>query len=165
MPELPVANLSREGFAPYGEVVSLEGAQHYPINRGTTERFHDLTRIEVGAEGGRPLLNVFRAQNAPLPVSLNVMERHLLGSQCFFPLRAARMLVIVAPPGEFEENSLRAFLTAPYQGVNYAPGTWHHPLLALDGGGDFLVVDRGATTVDCEELALNDDWIITHLPG
>jgi ureidoglycolate lyase len=26
--------------------------------------------------------------------------------------------------------------------VNYARGTWHHPLLAIDRAAEFLVVDR-----------------------
>jgi ureidoglycolate lyase len=40
--------------------------------------------------------------------------------------------------------------------VNYAAGTWHHPLIALDSGGDFLVVDRRAPSAadDCDEHPL-----------
>ena len=44
-----------------------------------------------------------------------------------------------------------------------ARGIWHHPLLALDADGDFLVIDRagpGAVT-DCEEHSLLPaDWWI-----
>jgi len=54
-------------------------------------------------------------------------------------------------------------MAAPGQGVNYARGTWHHPLLALDAGGDFLVIDRGGPGAadDCEVLSLSDAevWI------
>ena len=33
--------LTREAFAPFGDVIETEGAHHYPINQGTTERYHD----------------------------------------------------------------------------------------------------------------------------
>ena len=61
---LRVERLTREAFAPFGDVIALEGARHFPINGGTTERFHDLATIDVCADGGRPLVSVFRAQRA-----------------------------------------------------------------------------------------------------
>ncbi len=36
-----IEKLTREAFAPFGDVITLDGAQHYPINDGMTERFHD----------------------------------------------------------------------------------------------------------------------------
>ena len=164
MRELSVQPLTRAAFAPFGEVIMLEGAQHYPINQGRTERYHDLARIQVSAGGGRPLLNVFRGLPSYLPVEVRLLERHPLGSQCFVPLHGARMLVVVAPPGELDESALKAFLTTGDQGVNYVPGTWHHPLLALDQGGDFLVVDRGGPSDNCEERELGSPRLIRALP-
>ena len=40
--------------------------------------------------------------------------------------------------------------------MNYAKGTWHHPLLALQDG-DFLVMDRAGPVgeVNCVEVVLN----------
>ena len=34
--------LTRDGFAEFGDVIDTGGANHYPINGGRTERFHDL---------------------------------------------------------------------------------------------------------------------------
>lgn len=34
-----------------------------------------------------------------------------------------------------------------------APGTWHHALLAVEGG-DFAVLERRAGQVDCEVQAM-----------
>ena len=73
------------------------------------------------------------------------------------PLAPMRFLVVVALAGPAPRaDQLRCFMAAPGQGVNYARGTWHHPLLALDAGGDFLVIDRGgpAAAADCEVLSL-----------
>jgi ureidoglycolate lyase len=47
--------------------------------------------------------------------------------------------------------------------VNYRPGVWHHPLLALDQVSDFLVLHRGGPTEDCEELVFAADEITLRL--
>ena len=45
MNELRIERLTREAFAPFGDVIELAGARHYPINGGNTERYHDLARV------------------------------------------------------------------------------------------------------------------------
>jgi ureidoglycolate lyase len=64
-------------------------------------------------------------------------------------------LVVVAPPAPvLDPQQIRCFLARSGQGVNYACGTWHHPLIALHRPSDFLVLDRGGESQDCnlEEL-------------
>ena len=78
---LMVEKLTREAFAPFGDVIELEGAKHYPINLGTTERYHDLARVDTSDESGRTLISVFRGQPRELPFEVTMMERHPLGSQ------------------------------------------------------------------------------------
>jgi ureidoglycolate lyase len=158
MKTLQMERLTRASFAPFGEVIELDGARHFAINGGTTERYHDLAAVDVTAQGGRPLINLFRAQPRTLPVDITMMERHPLGSQAFIPLRRGRYLVVVAPPGEFDPARMRAFWTDAWQGVNYAKGVWHHPLLALDQVSDFVVVDRGGEGNNCDELPLAEPW-------
>ena len=158
-PTLRLERLTRETFTPFGDVIALEGARHFPINGGTTERFHDLATIDVCDGGGRPLISVFRAQPRALPIAITMMERHPLGSQAFIPLAAvSRYVVVVAPAGTFRPERMRALLVEGWQGVNYAKGVWHHPLLALDAVSDFVVVDRGGTQPNCEETALDTVW-------
>ena len=36
--------LTKKSFAPYGDVIETDGAEHYPINAGAIERYHDLAR-------------------------------------------------------------------------------------------------------------------------
>jgi ureidoglycolate lyase len=156
---LRLERLTREAFAPFGDVIALEGAWHFPINGGTTERFHDLATIDVCEDGGRPLVSVFRAQPRALPVAISMMERHPHGSQAFIPLAAvSRYAIVVAPAGEFRPEQMRAFLAEGWQGVNYAKGVWHHPLLALDAVSDSVVVDRGGTQPNCDEIPLDGAW-------
>ena len=87
-----------------------------------------------------------------------MMERHPLGSQAFLPLAGASYLIVVAPAGEFDPAQMRAFWTEGWQGVNYAKGVWHHPLLALERVSDFVVVDRGGEQPNCDEIALAETW-------
>ncbi|SAL40378.1 ureidoglycolate lyase [Caballeronia humi] len=163
MKTLTLEPLTREAFAPYGDVIELDGARHFPINGGTTERFHDLARVEIGAdEGGRPLISVFRGQPRPQPVEISMMERHPLGSQAFVPLGDVEYLIVVAPAGEFDPSGLRAFHTKGWQGVNYARGVWHHPLIVLEREGDFIVVDRGGSQPNCDEIDLSERYVLTR---
>jgi ureidoglycolate lyase len=158
MKTLQLERLTRAAFAPFGDVIELDGARHFAINGGTTERYHDLANVDVTENGGRALINLFRAQPRALPVDITMMERHPLGSQAFIPLVQGRYLLVVAPPGEFDPTRMRAFWTDTWQGVNYAKGVWHHPLLALDQASDFVVIDRGGEGNNCDELPLAEPW-------
>ena len=161
MPILHVEALTREAFAPFGDVIAPEHAkQRYPINEGTAMRFHDLARIDCTAQGGRTLLSLFRAQPRSLPFDVRMLERHPLGTQAFVPLSATPYLVVV---GTGPEAAPRAFLATQGQGVNFRSGTWHHPLFALERESDFLVVDRGGPGDNCDEVQLAQPWRIESL--
>jgi ureidoglycolate lyase len=151
---LRVEPLTRAAFAPFGEVLECAGATAFPINAGTCTRYHDLARVEASGEDGRVLFNLFEGQAWHAPVRIDLLERHPLGSQAFYPLDGARMLIVVAPPGELDERAIRAFISGPEQGVNYAAGTWHHPLLCLQRPGRFVVIDRGGSGQNCDEQLL-----------
>ncbi len=148
--------LTAAAFAPFGDVIELAGARQMPINAGTTTRFHDLATVDVLAEGGRTLINLFRALPREEPVQLSLMERHPLGSQAFLPLADAPYLVVVAEDDNGRPGALRAFISNGWQGVNYARNVWHHPLLALGEVRDFIVVDRGGEGVNLEEFPLEE---------
>ena len=162
---LPVEPLHAQAFAPFGEVIEAgDATPHRTINEGFAQRFDDLARLDTLRQHGRPVLSVFRARPRTLPLQLRLLERHLLGSQAFVPLLPQRFLVVVAPAGpQPTPANLRCFMSRPGQGVNYAAGTWHHPLIALDAGGDFLVIDRGGPHAeeDCEEHSLlgEEVWV------
>ncbi|MGP0172896.1 ureidoglycolate lyase [Pseudomonas sp. NCHU5208] len=151
---LRIEALTREAFAPFGEVIETAGAKAFPINAGTTTRYHDLAQVELAGEAPRPLVNIFEGKAWHAPITIAMLERHPLGSQAFYPVDGSRMLIVVAPPGELDESQIRAFISAPDQGVNYARGTWHHPLLCLEYPGRFLVVDRGGAGNNCDEQVL-----------
>lgn len=161
---LAVSALTREAFAPFGDVIETRGASKCPINEGTSQRFHDLATVDVLAEGGRPLVNIFRSQPRALPMRIESVERHPLSSQAFMPLDAQRFLVVVAAPGEtVRGQDLRAFITNGAQGVNIHRGVWHHALIGLDRESDFLVIDRGGAGENCDVLRLDEDISVNKL--
>jgi ureidoglycolate lyase len=151
-----VEPLTREAFAPFGQVIAADDtAQHYTINAGMTERYHDLARVELGGVHARPLISIFRGQPYTLPLTLKLLERHPLGSQAFYPLSPRPFLSIVAPDESGVPGRPRAFLVPPHHGVNIAINTWHGVLTPLHEPADFLVVDRGGDGNNLEEVPLD----------
>lgn len=148
---LEVEPLTKLAFAPWGEVVERDGAELRRINEGTTDRLHALAHVDVTAGGGRPIISIFSGRRRPLPLTIGMLERHPFGSQSFFPLQANDWLVVVGHADALD-HSLRCFRARGDQGVNYAPGAWHHPLLVLVPHQDFLVVDRDGPGKNCEEV-------------
>lgn len=149
---LDVLPLTIEAFEPFGQVIEPDNAEEIRlINGGTTTRFHDLAKVDVGTKGGRPLINIFRGKPFSLPVEIAMMERHPLGSQAFVPLHDRPFLIVVARDEDGRPGRPQAFVAEGGQGVNYARNTWHHPLVSLDVMSDFLVIDRGGDGDNLEE--------------
>jgi ureidoglycolate lyase len=158
MRELVPEPLTADAFAPFGDLIEAsDRAEMLAINYGWTTRFNALSDVAVG--DGHAILSIFRSR--PLtPLVLKVFERHPLGSQAFMPLQGRPYLVAVAPPGAFDAAAVRVFRAETHQGVNYARGTWHHFLLALEAESDFLVVDREGPGENLDEVELDAaDWI------
>ena len=153
--------LSAALFERYGEVIDLDGARQFPINNGLTTRFHDLLTIDAGSEKGHPIVNVFRTSPLPLPHQVKIMERHPLGSQAFIPMEETPFLVLVARAGDKPEvDDLELFLTNGKQGINLYKNTWHHFQIVLDHTQDFLVIDRGGSGNNLEEIEISGEaWI------
>jgi len=145
--------LTKQNFAPYGDVLEIDGAEQFPINAGTTTRFHRLADVVASPPDGKVILSIFRGTRRPFPISITMMERHPLGSQAFYPLSPSDWLVVVADDrdGKPDPSRLRCFQATGIQGVQYAPDVWHHPLLILDPVQDFFIVDRHGDGNNLEE--------------
>jgi len=160
--------LTSHAFAPYGTVIEAPTGEGRPINGGNAQRFDLLGDLRLDAEGGRPMLALFRAQARRFPHEVSEMERHALGSQTFVPLGDRRFVIVVARAGEAPTSAqqLAAFVTDGRQGVVLAPGTWHHALLAVDAG-DFVVIERAGGGVDCDVCFLRQSGRVqlASLPG
>lgn len=152
--------LTRERFKPYGEVIDNSHVDAAAMNDARFERFNDLCTIDVG--DGRIAVSITTSRVATrLPYLVSMVERHPHGSQAFVPLSPCKMIVVVAPAAEsVAEEELVAFETNGLQGINYAPGTWHMPLLAFDRGQRFLIIDRAADRPNCDMHELENPVLL-----
>ncbi|MCB5362916.1 ureidoglycolate lyase [Pusillimonas sp. CC-YST705] len=157
MHSISLEPLQRSEFAPFGEVIDLN-ADWFAINQGTTRRYHRLGGVQLLGQGGQGVISLAVAQRAAQPIAVRMLERHPLGSQAWIPRGLSPFIVVVAPgnsEGYPDESGLRAFYARADQGVNYYAGVWHHPLLCLVEGGQFLIVDRDGPGPNCDEVPLS----------
>ncbi|MCJ2013567.1 ureidoglycolate lyase [Methylobacterium sp. J-076] len=161
---LTARSLTADAFAPFGTVIDKAAAAPRPMNAGMARRFHDLARILVSGEEAHAVVGLVEAQPYALPLTFRLVERHPLGSQAFIPLTGAPFLVVACPDEGGRPGRPQAFLTAPWQGVCYAPGTWHGVLTPFGQPQDFAVVDRGGAGVNLEEFVYGEDWVVTPPP-
>jgi ureidoglycolate lyase len=155
--------LTRESFAPFGDVIDFDTDGHYPINNGRCERYHALVKPEAAGPNGHVLINLFRGTPYDFPLQLTMVERHPFGSQAFIPLSPRPFIVVVSADGPDGPRTPRAFLTAPGQGVNYPRNLWHGVLTPVGEAQDFVVVDRGGDGSNVEEFHFSHPYEI-HLP-
>lgn len=150
--------LTVAAFAPFGDVLETSGAPDRRINAGLCGRFHDRARLEFGT--GRAGLSLFDATPRALPYTLDLLERHPEGSQCFVPMHRNAWLVTVAPDAGNAPGAPLAFLAAPGQAVNLHRNVWHGVLTPLHAPGLFAVIDRIGEGANLEECPLDPPWIV-----
>ena len=155
--------LTRERFAPYGDVIEAAADHRTPMNAARFERFDHLCEVDLPHQG-RAAVSIARCRVATsLPYRIDRVERHPHGSQAFVPLAPCRIVIVVAPPAEMVvAEELQAFETNGRQGVNYHRGTWHMPLIAFEEGQEFLIVDRAADGPNCDEHWLDEPVMLVE---
>ncbi len=144
--------IDNDSFAPYGQLLDVPE---------TPGRYDFQAELCNGRADAAPNLLLARAAATSLPLDMKLMERHPQSSQAFFPLEAARYIVMVCPDaadGGPDTARLDAFVVGGAQGINYDPGTWHHPLTALDSAASFAVlVWENGSEADTEWYTLAPD--------
>lgn len=134
---LTVQPLTREAFAPYGELIS--------------ERGH----IELDLDGGRA--SVFAQTVEACAFEFDFLGRHLRTEQVFSPLGSAQSIIAVAPPcaedvAVPDERRLAAFLVDGSCAFKLHRGTWHTSAFPLGERATFLVLDREGTLEEDYDL-------------
>ncbi len=156
--EITAAPLTAAAFSPFGDVLDCAGDPDRIINAGLCGRYHDRARLDFG--DGRAGVSLFRAQPRSLPYTLDLLERHPDGSQCFVPMSEHRFLVTVAPDVGGKPGAPLAFLTRPGQAINLHRGTWHGVLTPLHAPGLFAVIDRIGDGANLEEVHLDTPYTV-----
>ncbi len=158
---LPIEPLSAGSFKPFGDVIEACG-DAMVINQGRCHKFNQLTQIETDANG-EVSIHIYHTEAIRQPYRLDLLERHPLGSQAFMPLEKQQFYIVVAPDKNQEPDfdNIRCFVTNGSQGINYHPGTWHHPLLSVDQGISYLVIDRTGSGHNCDEVQIPEQLSVT----
>ncbi|MES5098856.1 ureidoglycolate lyase [Agrobacterium sp. BA1120] len=159
---LEILPLTQQAFAPFGDVLEADPASMRIINGGNTERYHALGSPDVTGEGARVVMNLFRGKARHFPYTVDMMERHPLGSQSFTPLSGKPFLVVVSEDEQGRPGKPKVFLAGADQGVNYHRNVWHHPLMAIGSTSDFLVVDRDGPGNNLEEFFFDQPYFISE---
>lgn len=152
--------LTAENFAPFGDVIEARGAATSMINRGRCGRYHNLAQLDFDSSGSAGI-SLFQSQPIKLPVQLDLVERHPLGSQAFIPMSSGPMsggyyLVVVGQDDGDSPAGLQAFVARPDQGVNYHRNTWHAVLMPIGHDALFTVVDWIGSQQNLEEFQFSE---------
>lgn len=161
---IAAAALTAAAFAPYGDVIEIAGEPTTMINRGRCGRYNDLARLDFAATG-QAGISLFHSQPITLPLELDLMERHPLGSQSFIPMSGHPYLVAVAHDSGGKPADIHAFVARPDQGVNYHRNTWHAVLMPIGHTALFAVVDWIGAGGNLEECHFDAAVTITGAPG
>ena len=163
---LKATPLTKEAFAPYGDVIETDGAKHFGMNDDGMERFYDLANIDIDhQEGGKAVISMTVCNKVDsLPYKMYCIERHPRGSQAFIPMTESPLIVAVAEPSETVDLTKRkAFISNGKQGINYNKNVWHMPTICLDGDQRFIIIDRGGKGDNCDLETFKDQPITITL--
>jgi len=158
MNQIVPQQITAEAFTPFGDILDCAGDPDKLINQGMCGRFHDRATLDFGE--GRAGVSLFSATPRSFPYSLDMMERHPDGSQCFIPMTEHPFLVIVAQDLGGVPSNPQAFMTQSGQAINFHRNTWHGVLTPLHAPGLFAVVDRIGAGDNLEEHWFDDPFIV-----
>ncbi|MEN8840109.1 MAG: ureidoglycolate lyase [Octadecabacter sp.] len=158
MTQIKAKPLTADAFAPFGDVLECSGEADKIINQGQCGRFHDLARLDFS--DGKAGISLFNAQPRSFPYTLDMMERHPVGSQAFIPMSGHPFLVIVAQDNNGEPGNPQAFITKSGQAINFHSNIWHGVCTPLSSPGLFAVVDRIGSGENLQEHWFDDPFTI-----
>ena len=127
---LTVQPMTRENFAPFGELLNERG------------------QIEVDLDRGRA--NIVAQTVESRPMTFDFLGRHQRTEQVFSPLGGAQSIIAVAPPSNLDSEvpdaeRMAAFLVDGACAFKLHRGTWHTSAFPVGPCATFLVLDREGT--------------------
>ena len=155
---LEILPLSRDAFAPFGDVIEDDQRDFFPINNGMADRYHALAEVQLAGDDAQAIISLVNSRQFQMPRKVDHLEHHPFGSQAFIPLNSSPFIVVVAVAGDEPDGSdLHAFVTNGRQGINYHKGTWHHVLLTPYAAMRFICVDRAGPGNNCIDFFIAED--------
>ena len=84
--------VTRSNFATYGDLISTNDINPIDINAGYAKRFDNLADLNTSKDGGKSIVSIFSALKRTFPMTIDMMEKHPLGSQAFIPMKETTFL-------------------------------------------------------------------------
>jgi ureidoglycolate lyase len=127
---LTVRPMTREAFAPYGELINEPG------------------NVALDLDGGNA--SVVAQTVEARPMKFDFIGRHQRSEQFFAPLGGTKSILAVAPPCENgsavpDADRMAAFLVDGDSAFKLHRGTWHVSAFPVNDSATFLVLDRENT--------------------
>lgn len=167
--ELNPIKLTKDNFADFGKVISIEDSESKIINNGYAKKFYELCTMDAKEKDGSSTLHIYVAKNREFPLKIDMLEKHPFFSQTFMPRSTQPYLVVVALGEDKPDlSTIKAFKTNGNQGVMYNRGIWHFPLISIKNQEQFIVIDRtdenkeDKKLVDCIEIEIQDSEIFLN---
>ncbi len=170
MRSLHPPSIDTETYRRFGAVVRAGPESLARVaNHGTARAWDALAILEsTRGASARCTASLFRCLALrDERLAVRRLERHACSTQMFVPMRASRYLVVVALGADAPDlETLAAFVVEGPQAITYAPGVWHHPMIALDEDADFVnVIFADGTAADCEEQSIEAGLAEIVVPG
>lgn len=134
---LTIQPMTRETFAPYGQIITERGD------------------VALDLDGGPASVAAQTVESRPM--TFDFLGRHLRSEQFFAPLGGAKSVIAVAPPCENgtavpDVNRMAAFLVDGSGAFKLHRGTWHVSAFPVSERATFLVLDRENTLEEDYDL-------------
>lgn len=146
--EIRAEGLTRDEFAPFGDVISKDGMERLPI-----DLYGDRANVYVPSAFESDQPTEFLLTNCRLrEFRVIFMERHVELTQTFIPLRGDPFVIVVAPPDCPERDGMpafdhiRAFIVPGACGVNLKRATWHEFPFPLVDDMDLVITSHQSLT-------------------
>tara|TARA_B100001123_G_C15335448_1_gene1032662 strand:- start:4256 stop:4756 length:501 start_codon:yes stop_codon:yes gene_type:complete len=151
--------VNKKNFQKFGDIISTKNTKSLKINNGFAFKYENLANINVYKKDGKIKLNIFKSLSRKFPLKIEMLEKHPLSTQTFFPIEHTIFLVVVAPPGNIPlSNKIESFIIPPKTGINFKVGIWHYPLISLVNS-EFLVIERKGFGNNYKEHYFQNDII------
>jgi len=139
--------LSVEAFAPFGQVLGIEGQERLPIDLYPNVDVHRPALIHADTD-----IEWLLVRTGIREFRLLFLERHMDLAQAFIPLAGTPFLSVLAPADAREQDGfpafdeIRAFIVPGDCGIQINAGVWHEPPFGLVDGSLQLITSHQALT-------------------
>lgn len=139
--------LTAERFAPFGQILGLEGQERLPIDLYPNVDVFRPAVIHADTD-----IEWLLTRTGIREFRLLFLERHTQLAQAFIPLCGTPFVSAMAPPDAREEDGfpaldeIRAFIIPGDCGIQINAGVWHEPPFGLVDGSLQLITSHQALT-------------------